>query len=210
MKKNISLALSIIVFSAMAFTANAQQKGKVQLNLNYNYSLPMGSFKNDIISDGSARGFSGDLMFGINKKFAAGLSSGFQDFYQKYPRDVYTTGDHEVTSAVLSNSIQTVPLLAKGSYMPLGGTKSFIQPYVSLGAGISLVDFRQYLGEFGGSTSSGNFTAQGGAGIMIPFDKKGTSGFNIGAIYNYVAYKKFGYGNLNSLAFQAGVHFPLK
>ena len=85
-----------------------------------------------------------------------------------------------------------------------------IQPYITAGTGFSIVDFRQYLGEFGGSDNSTSFTAQAGAGIMVPFNKGGASGFSIGADYNYVAYKKLGYDNLNNLSLHAGVHFPLR
>lgn len=209
MKKITSSFICLLILSAFTFKAEAQ-KGKVKLNLNYLYSVPSGSFKNDIISDASPRGVNGELMFGINNKWSAGLSLGYQDYYQKYSRDVYTTGDHEVTSAVLSNSVQTMPVLAKALYTPLAGSKAFIQPYISLGTGISVVDFSQYLGEFGSAATSANFTVQGGAGIMVPFKKNSNAGFNLGAGYNYTAYNKFGYSNINSLAFNAGIHIPLK
>src|SRR4051794_40687178 len=120
MKKIIGSIFSIIVLSAFALHANAQ-KGEWKLNLNYNYSLPLGSFKSDIISNGSPRGLSGSFMYGINDHFSAGICGGYQDFYKKYSRDLYQTGNHEVTSAVLSNSIQTMPILVKGKFTPLGG-----------------------------------------------------------------------------------------
>lgn len=200
----------ILLMIAGITSVHAQQKGILKLDLSYNYSLPLGSFKNDIISNASPRGASGAFMYGINNKWSAGIQIGYQDFYQKYPRDLYKTNDNEVTSAVLTNSIQQIPLLAKGVFKPLGGTQSFVQPYISAGAGISMIDFKQYLGEFGNSSTSGSFTAQGGVGVMVPFSKGGASGFSVGADYNYVSYKKFDYGNMNNLSFHAGVHFPLR
>ncbi len=209
MKKFIYIFL-VTALTAVAVNAHAQNHGKAMLSLGYNYSLPIGSFKNDIISNGSPRGFTGDLMFTINTKWSAGLGFGFQDFYQKYPRGIYPTGNHEQTSAVLSNSIQSIPMLAKGMFMPLAGKGGLIQPYISAGAGLSFVDFRQYLGEFGSVSNNASFAAQGGAGIVLPFKKNSPSGLNIGADYNYISYQKFGYSNLNNLSFHAGVHFPLK
>lgn len=209
MKKITISFVCLLILSAFALNANAQ-KGQLKLNLDYSYSVPLGSFKKDLISDASPRGVNGSFMYGINNKWSAGLSLGYQDYYQKYPRDVYTTGDHEVTSAVLSNSIQTMPVLAKAMFTPLAEKKAFIQPYVSLGTGISIVDFSQYLGEFSSTATNASFTVQGGAGIMVPFKKNSGAGFNLGAGYNYTAYNKFGYKNLNSLAFNAGIHFPLK
>ena len=209
MKKIISSFICLVIFSTFAFHANAQ-KGQLKLNLDYSYSLPFGSFKNDLISNASPRGVNGALMYGITNKWSAGLQLGFQDFYQKYPRDVYTTGNHETTSAVLSNSIKVMPVLAKAMFSPLADNKAFIKPYISLATGISIVDFSQYLGEFSSTSNSAGFTVHGSAGIMVPFKKNGASGFNLGAGYNYIAYKKFGYSNLNNLVFNAGVHFPLK
>ena len=169
----------------------------------------MGDFKNDIISNGSARGVTGDLLYGINNKIAVGLGLGFQDFYQKYPRDLYPTGDHETTSAVLSNSIQLLPVLAKAQIFPLGG-KSAIQPYISGGAGIGLISFTQYLGEFGNEENSAGLILQGGAGIKIPFGVTRNAGVSLGANYNWVDYKKNGFNNLNNLNLQAGLYFPLR
>jgi hypothetical protein len=210
MKKIKYISTYILLMFVGATAAHAQQKDMLKFDLNYNYAIPLGSFKNDIIGNASPRGVTGALMYGINNKWSAGVQFGYQDFYQKYPRDLYKTGDNEVTSAVLTNSIQQIPLLAKGVFKPLGGTNSFIQPYISAGAGISMIDFKQYLGEFGSSSTGGSFTAQGGAGIMVPFGKGSASGFSIGADYNYVSYKKFDYGNLNNLSLHAGIHFPLR
>jgi hypothetical protein len=172
--------------------------------------LPIGIFKNDIISKSSPRGFSGDFMYGINDRFSAGIYGGYQDFYQKYPRNLYQTDDHEVTSAVLSNSIQTIPILAKGNFMPFGGKHALVQPYLSVGAGVSIINFSQYLGEFGGTSTNGSFTAQGGAGVTIPFGRYSIAGLSLGADYNYIAFNKYGYNNLSNIGFHAGVYFPLR
>ena len=65
------------------------------------------------------------MLYNINNKLSVGLGLGFQDFYQKYPRALYKTDDNETTSAVLSNSVQIIPLLAKAELYPLGGKKSY-------------------------------------------------------------------------------------
>lgn len=209
MKRIISAILSVIILFVFALHANAQ-KGEWKLNLNYNYSFPLGTFKNDIISHASPRGFSGAFMYGINDRFDIGLYGGYQDYYQKYPRAVYQTDNHEVTSAVLSNSVQTMPILLKAAFSPLGATHASVQPYLALGAGISIVNYTQYLGEFGGTSSNAGFSAQGSAGVKIPFGKYSSSGINIGADYNYISYNKFGYNNLSNASVHAGVYFPLR
>jgi len=209
MKKILHIAF-VAAFAVACYSTAVAQKGEVKFDINYNYSLPMGNFKNNIISNGSAGGANGELMFGLSNTLSVGGGLGFQDYYQKYPRAVYQTGSTEATSGVLSNSIQTIPLLAKITYSPLGGKAGFIQPYITGGAGISFVNFQQYLGEFGGTYNATSFAAQAGAGVFIPFGKLSAAGVRLGADYNYVPYNKEGFGSLNTLDIRAGVYFPLR
>lgn len=205
--KQVRNIIAVIACVFMTIAANAQEQGEVKLNFNYNYSIPVGAFKNDLISNASPRGASVNVMYGFTNKFSGGLMVGYQDYYQKFPRDIYQTGKNQYTSAVLTNSIQTMPVMLKGKFAP---AKGFVRPYISAAAGINLVDFGQYLGEFGGSETSAHFAAQGGVGIMIPFGRLSSSGFHIGANYNYVPYSRNGYKNLNSVNLQAGISIPLR
>ena len=201
------LALVLCVFSISQVHA---QKGQLKMNIQYSYALPLGSFKTDVISNSSPRGFTGDFLYGINNKFSVGLGLGFQDFYEKYPRGLYNTGDKEVTSAVLSNSVQIIPLLAKGEFHPLAGNKSHVQPYINAGAGLGITSFTQYLGEFGGTDNAAGLMLQGGAGIFVPFNATHNAGVKLGANYNMVSYNRNGFNNFNNLSLQAGIFFPIK
>ena len=201
-----------IIFAAFAVICMSQsvsaQKNAFSLDFNYNYSMPLGSFKSDIISNNSPRGFMGGLMYSFSDKLSAGLGFGFQDYYQKYPRALYQLGKSQEVSAVLTNSLQTIPILLQAKYYPLSAT--YLKPYISLGAGANLIDFNQYLGQFGSSTTHVGFRAQGGLGLMIPFKKYSSSGINVGAIYDYSPYNKNGYHDLSNVNFQAGVTINLK
>lgn len=203
--KIFSFILCVLLVSQL----NAQ-RGQLKMNIQYSYAMPLGSFKNDVISNGSPRGVTGDFLYSVNNKLSLGLGLGFQDFYQKYARALYKTGDNETTSAVLSNSVQVMPVLAKAELYPLGGKKSVFQPYITAGAGLGIVSFTQYLGEFGGTDNSASFMLQGGAGIKIPFNKFSNSGFKLGADYNMVAYNRQGFKNFNNVNFHAGVFFPIQ
>jgi hypothetical protein len=202
--KTILIAASLCMLLPVKTKA---QKRTTQFNLNYNYSIPTGAFKSDLVSDNSPRGGRGSILYFFNNRFAAGLESGYQDYYQKYPRSVYSLGKSQDVSAVITNSIQTIPFIVKAKYFPLAA--SGIRPYVSVGAGGNLIDFKQYLGEFGSQSSSVGFLAQGGVGIMVPFGRFSRSGLNIGASYDYAPYTKYNYHNLNSLNVQGGVVFSL-
>lgn len=202
-KKMVAVAVMLIFYSQVA----TAQQGKLKLDLNYNYSMPVSGFKSDLISNNSPRGFMGALMYSFSDKLSAGVAFGYQDYYQKYPRAIYPLSKTQDVSAVLTNSIQTTPIILKANYFPFKG--SFVKPYVSLGAGGNVISFNQYLGQFGSGHTNVGFLAQGGLGVKIPFSKFNSSGFNIGADYNYAPYKKNGYNDLNSINFHAGVTIDL-
>ncbi len=198
--------ISFLIF----FSSQARaQQGTIHFDLNYNYSIPVSGFKSDLISDNSPRGMRGSILYEFNNKISAGIESGYQDYYQKYPRAVYSLSKTQDISAVLSNSIQTTPFLLKAKYFPVAAN-SVVKPYISLGAGLNLIDFKQYFGEFGSSATNVGFLAQGGIGLMVPFGKMKSWGLNIGANYDYAPYKKYGYTNLNSINLNGGVVFRIQ
>lgn len=206
--KNIKLfAATIIVMLCFSLPTSAQPNA-IKLNLNYNYSLPSGNFQKNVISNNSPRGFTGSLLYSFTDNLSGGLSFGFQDYYQKYPRNLYHLNKTQKLSAVLTNSIQMTPILVKAKYFPVG--QSSVRPYVSLAAGGNIVDYKQYFGEFGNGSSSFGFRAQGGLGIIFPFKKSRSSGINVGATYDYIPYQKNDTGNLNSVNLQAGIVIALK
>lgn len=198
--------LIVVAFSFGSLTTYAQ-KGVLKFDLNYNYSVPLSGFKSDLVKDASPRGIRAGIMYSFNEKLSAGFESGFQDYYQKYPRDIYSMGKSQQVSAVLSNSIQTMPLLLKAQYLvtPSG----FVRPYVSAAAGANIIDYKQYLGQFASSKTNIGFLAEAGAGIKIPFAKSNYSGLELGATYDFAPYKKYGFNDLNNFNVKAGVYFKL-
>lgn len=207
MKKIKTMFAAVCSLLFITISAKAQD-GKLKLHLNYNYSIPVGNFKSDLVSNTSPRGFNGSLLYTFNNKWEGGLSVGYQDYYQKYGRTVYALSKTQDVSAVLSNSIQTTPVLLTARFFPLNST--LVKPYISAGAGVSIIDFRQYLGEFGSEQTSGGFLAQGGLGVAIPFGRLKTSGVEIGANYDYSPYNKYNYNDLNTVNAHAGVFFQIR
>ena len=207
MKKIKTMFAAVCSLLFITISAKAQD-GKLKLHLNYNYSIPVGNFKSDLVSNTSPSGFNGSLLYTFNNKWEGGLSVGYQDYYQKYGRTVYALSKTQDVSAVLSNSIQTTPVLLTARFFPLNST--LVKPYISAGAGVSIIDFRQYLGEFGSEQTSGGFLAQGGLGVAIPFGRLKTSGVEIGANYDYSPYNKYNYNDLNTVNAHAGVFFQIR
>jgi hypothetical protein len=206
--KNIKKIITSVIVVMCFYLPAAAQNTPLNLSLNYNYSIPTGHFKNDLVSNHSPRGFSADLLYPFSDNWSGGLTTGFQDYYQKYPRALYHLSNTQDISAVLTNSVQITPIMIKVKYFPT--LQSMLKPYISLAAGGNIIDNKQYYGEFGNNLTNFGFRAEGGLGLLIPFRKTGTSGINIGANYAYAPYHKNGLTDLNSINIQAGVQLHLR
>ena len=201
-----------IVFAtvlSLGFGATAlAQQGKTIMNVNYSVNTPLGSFKSDVVGKTSLRGWNASVLYGLSNSFSLGVQAGFNDFNETYPRKVYDIKDGAI-SAVLTNSVQTIPIQVRAKYNFLPG--AIVQPYVAAGAGGNIATFNQYLGEFSNSGKTKfSFAATPEAGVNIPFGKISASGITIGANYNYMPFSYQGIKNLNNWGVFAGIKFPLK
>jgi opacity protein-like surface antigen len=205
--KKIKVLLIAIMALILGVMQAAAQRAEVRMTASIAGATPSGDFKN-MIDKTSLRGADVNVLYGINDKFSLGLNVGFQDFYQKFPRAVYKLSDGSDISAVVTNSVQTIPLLATASYNFLPGAR--IQPYASAGAGGALVTNKQFIGEYPNENNKFSFTAKPGVGVYIPFRKQGEVGLNLGVNYNYIAYKQDDISNLNYIGFTIGIGFPMR
>lgn len=191
----------------LSFSVVRAQKGQTRATVQYNAGLPVGSFKNTV-SETSLRGFSATVLYGLNNKLSVGAGTGFQDFYQKNDRRLYKLSDGRDLSAVMTNSIQVLPLLATVRYAFTPGAA--VQPYASLGVGGNFVTYSQLLGEFGDKQAVVRLAARPEAGVYVPFRKDGQSGFTLGASYNVMPLNRNGISNLNHVGVHAGISIPLR
>ena len=206
MKKIKIVLITIIILLAGVINTSAQ-RGELRMTAGIAGATPSGDFKN-VVDKTSLRGADVTILYGINDKFSAGLNIGFQDFYQKFPRSVYKLSDGSDISAVLTNSIQTLPILATAKYSFLPQAR--IQPYATAGVGGAIVLSKQYIGEYPNETNKFSFAAKPGAGVYIPFRKQGEVGVNLGVNYNYIAYKQDDISNLSYIGFTIGIGFPMR
>ncbi len=209
--KKIQFALYVLAACLVAGPASAQQDmGILKLRLDYAPALPLDSFNSNVINQTTWRGYSADLLYYINSHWAVGGATGFQDFYQQYPRQLYKGSDGSDISAVLTNSIQTVPIMAKAQYSLTGGTHA-IKPYLALGVGGNLIMYRQFVGGYDTDKSSFGFAAAPEAGVNIAFGPfMYSAGLHIGAAYHYMPFNYAGINNLNNLAVKLGLNIPLR
>ncbi|MBO9681158.1 MAG: outer membrane beta-barrel protein [Flavisolibacter sp.] len=203
MKNKLFFLPVVFLFSALVVKA---QKGETKLNVSYSAALPTGNFKN-LVSENSFRGFSVNILHGVSDNISVGLATGFQDFYQKYPRQLYKLSDGSDLSAVLTYSIQTMPVLAKLKYDFTPNAR--IQPYAAIGAGANFIAYNRLFGEFGNKQAKIGFAARPEAGLQIPFGKGG-AGFSVGASYNIMPFKQDDLKNLNNIGLYAGFNIPMR
>ena len=204
--KPFKISIIIVILAGLGIPAYAQQQ-KLTMNINYGINTPTGNFKSDLVNKTSFSGWNANILYGVTDKLSLGIEAGFADYYQKFPRQLYNTKGGTI-SAVLTNSIQTVPLMIKGRFNL--APSSVVQPYVGVGAGGNFVSYNQYLGEFASSKSGIYFAASPEAGFMIPFSKHGASAFTAGAKYNFMPFTYGDAKNLNNWGVYAGIKFPLK
>jgi hypothetical protein len=201
--KKIFLYITVFILGA----ASVRAQDGLKLKIGYNTGMPIGNFK-DFMGKNSFRGFHGELLYPVNNQFTVGVGVASQDYYEKFPRQLYDTKDG-VISAVRTNSLQTTPILFKGNYN-LTKEGSLI-PYVGLGAGFNLVRYAQYLGEFGEAETSFKFAAAADAGANFFFNRETRgAGINLGVNFNYMPYNKNGIDDLHNWGVHAGVFFPLR
>lgn len=195
-----------IAGSIVLFALNrTQAQNAMQMNIGYEMNIPSGSFRN-YITNPAYKGFTAGLAYPINDQVSLGIRVGYNDYYQKYARKVYNEGKGSAVSAVVSNSIQQIPILISADYTIL--KKGIIRPYVAAGGGMNLISFDQYLGEFDNPQSKVKPALFGDAGVYIPLSKYSSTAIKLGGGYQYAPYSK---GiNLDTWGIHAGIRFDLR
>ena len=197
----------ILVLSILFFQGPLRaQQGSWKADLNYQLGLPLGDFKN-VVEDVSPRGASIGISYGFTDAVSAGLEIGFQDFYQKYPRQVLHEPGSDI-SAVVTNSIQIIPILLKGKYRLKD--EGMVQPFVGLGIGGNLVQYQKYYGQFTDSRSKFSFAARPEVGLHIPVGRAKTAGIHALAGYNFMPYEDRDLNGIHHAVFKLGASFPLR
>lgn len=204
--KKYSVIVCLLMITLSGLSASAQSE-RVEMNINYSVNTPLGNFKEEAVGKTSYRGFNASILYNFNERFSLGFGTGFNDFYEKFPRRLYKTEDGEV-SAVRSISVQVIPLLVKGRYNLI--SDGAVRPFVGVGVGGNIISYDEYLGIFANTKTSFSFAAQPEAGIYIPFSKSGSTGLTLGANFSYLPFKYGEVKNLNNWGAFVGIKFPLR
>lgn len=198
--------IKIFIAALLVCTGAMAQQGRFKVDLSYQVGLPVGNLK-DVVEQTSWRGGEIAFMYGVTDALSVGFAAGSQDFYQKYPRTIIHSSGQDI-SAVITNSIQVMPVMAKGSWKlgPMGP----VQPFVSLAAGGNFIQYRKFYGEFVDSRNTFGFAAQPSVGVHVPFSRTGGAAFHVAAGFNYMPFKFDETNGLHHGVVKAGISVPLQ
>lgn len=199
-------SIPFFLFALLLCGAAWGQQRTLKLNLDYSVGIPTGNLKT-LTPEVSGRGWGMGLMYGISDRFSVGIGGGFQDFYQKYPRQVMHQSGSDI-SAVVSYSLQTIPVLVKGKYAFQGN--GMLRPYVGVGVGANYIRHRKFYGQFAESYTKIGFAAQPELGLQVPVGRAKTSDVHIAAGYNIMPYEQSEVKGLHHAFVKAGFSFALR
>jgi len=191
---------SIYLLALMFLPVFTHGQNDFRVNINYSPSLPIGNFKD--VTDGITwRGWEANLMYQATPKLAVGLGGSSLSFYKRYPQTTFHQPGIDVT-AVVNNAIELMPIMLRVKYNL--GTRS-VYPFVGLGAGINVIKYDKYYGEFVHYMHVVRFAAQPELGLHIPFTQEDKVGVNLGAGYNFMPFKDGEVDKLDNISFKAGL-----
>lgn len=191
----------LIAVSCLAMQAAFSQEGAFHIEGSLNVGVPL-SHLSELTPAVSGRGAGLAGLYGITDRFSLGLALDRQDFYQKYPRQVYHYAGSDI-SAVISNSIQTTPLVVKGKYLlTSSGT---LVPYVTAGIGADFIHYSKYYGEFSDDNAAINFAGQAAFGAQLPLSPSHRTSLFLEAEYNFLPYSYKDAHGLSFVGIKAGI-----
>jgi hypothetical protein len=201
MKTNLHSIYLLLMVLTPALTA---AQGNFNLNVNYTPALPTGNFKN--VTDAITwRGWEASLLYQATAKFSFGLTGGTLAFYKKNPRAVIHQNGKDI-SAVVTNSVELMPIMLKVKYDFTGGS---LRPFVAVAAGLNVIHYDKYYGVFVDENHVTHFVAQPEVGLHIAFGRTSKVGLNLGVGYNIMPFKNDDTDELNNIVFKAGLGFKL-
>lgn len=205
--KSILKNILFASFTLLSLTAMGQE-GELRMTISWNAAMPMGDLKNELTNNTTLRAADVSVLYGVSDRISVGLTGGWADFYEKFPRDVYQSGDGSDISAVLTNSVQLIPILAtvRYNFRP----EARLRPYASAGVGGNITMYKQYIGEYPSSGNKLGFAARPEVGIYFPFKPGGETGLNLGVNYTYTSYNDYGLKSLNFVGVKLGIGFPMR
>ena len=174
----------------------------------YDYSMAFTSGDmHDFIETPSFRGFNiQGRRFFLENAFSAGLSFGWNGFYQDFGRKM-----HEIDAAAITSNMYRYMYVtnvdANFHFYPLEND-ALIQPYVGFQIGTHFINKQLEVGSYIAKDESWRFSFAPEIGLLVPFGKDSEWGFHTSAKWNY---SQFGRDNLDNITYiQVNTGFSYK
>jgi hypothetical protein len=206
MMKSIKNWILIMVACLAVQAASAQYRSPLSINVDYVIAQPLGALQ-DYSNRTSFRGWRAGIQYMLNNQFSIGLRTGYQDYYERAPREIYT-GKGTAISAVQTRTLQVVPIQATAHYQ-FTKPSSPVIPYAGLGIGVADMLYEKYYGEFVARHDAWQFLVSPEVGINIPFGKASPVLFNLSVQYNYSPYDYNEISGFNTIQGNIGVKVHL-
>ena len=168
----------LLLFAFMAMAGGiARSQGFASLH--YDVGIPLGKTA-DEVGKVSFRGVGLDFRKVVTPGLAAGISLGWQAFYEEKDYDTYTDGTISL-SGVQFSYLNVVPILLKADYI-MGGDEDTVRPFAGIGVGTAYYERYIEMGLFASTINTWQFNLEPEVGIL--YQLSGTKYFFTAAKYN--------------------------
>ncbi len=164
----------LLGFSSVSPRIKAQHYYSIQ----YSISIPTNDLR-DYISKTSFKGITFEYFTKITSEFAAGVTVGWNGFYERMTYATYTDGTAS-TSGIQYRYSNAAPFHLSGLYF--FGSENKVSPYVGLGIGAIYTVRTTDMGLFRWEEDTWNFSVRPEAGLVYNF--RYYSGFKLSIRYN--------------------------
>ncbi|MEI8006684.1 MAG: hypothetical protein WCI48_10785 [Bacteroidota bacterium] len=215
MKKILFIIISVLL---LAPGVHAQEKSPEGFSpsslytLSWSISVPLGNLSSFVNNVSPAGGnFTGRYF--LKKGLAVGFEFGWNNYYEKYPRDTYYGDDGLAITAVQYSYAFVIPWKAGVYYyfMP----SAIADPYVGLSLGGDYMEEHIMVQEYDIYNTQWGFTMSPEVGVLIKFGRFSHWGATASAQYwfntnsfNFAGYNS--YANMQGLNFNVGLTYMLR
>jgi outer membrane protein W len=168
----------LIILFAILMLGSFAARSQGFAALHYDVGIPLGNTA-DAVGKVSFRGIGLDFRKVVTPGLAAGMSVGWQVFYEEKDYATYTDGNASL-SGVQFSYLNAIPILLKADYI-IGDDDASMRPFVGIGVGTAYYERYVEMGLYSATIDTWQFALEPEAGLL--YELSGTSYFFTAAKY---------------------------
>jgi hypothetical protein len=157
--------LTVKLFALFLFGFFNEVEAQEYISIQYTAAIPLNGLR-DHIEEVSFRGVTMEYFSKISPDIAAGVSIGWNGFYEKMPFATYQDGTSSI-SGIQFRYGTSVPIHINGFYFL--GKEAGLNPFIGLGVGTIYTDFDTDIGLYNMGKNSWNFSVRPEIGFLYTF-----------------------------------------